>query len=284
MLGVGGASLTLASLQLPTPAARGLDIGTGCGIQALRARRDVDRGRRDRHLGARARLHAAQRAAERRRRHRDAAREPVRARGRRAVRPGRVESAVRHHAARSTGVPAYEYRDGGLVGDDLVAAFVTRRRRAPRSRRRRAAARQLGDPRRRRPGSTGCASGSTASAVPLDAWVVERESAGPAVVRRAVGARRRHAARHARVRAPGRRVARRLRGARSVRDRLRLRAAASSGCRRADARAVRARCRRRSSRATASARTSPTRSPPTTGSRRSTTRGSRHPSSSSRPT
>src|SRR5699024_6752520 len=35
VLGVGGASLTLAGLQLPTPAARVLDLGTGCGIQAL---------------------------------------------------------------------------------------------------------------------------------------------------------------------------------------------------------------------------------------------------------
>src|SRR5690606_21406657 len=37
--GVGGASLTLAALQLPTPARRVLDVGTGCGIQALRALR-----------------------------------------------------------------------------------------------------------------------------------------------------------------------------------------------------------------------------------------------------
>src|SRR5690606_28047395 len=39
VLGVGGASLTLAALQLPTPARRVLDVGTGCGIQALRALR-----------------------------------------------------------------------------------------------------------------------------------------------------------------------------------------------------------------------------------------------------
>jgi methylase of polypeptide subunit release factors len=39
VLGVGGASLTLAGLQLPTSAARVLDVGAGCGIQALRARR-----------------------------------------------------------------------------------------------------------------------------------------------------------------------------------------------------------------------------------------------------
>ena len=42
VLGVGGASLTLAALQLPTPAGRVLDLGTGCGIQALRARLYAD--------------------------------------------------------------------------------------------------------------------------------------------------------------------------------------------------------------------------------------------------
>ena len=39
VLGVGGASRTLAGLQLPRPAGRVLDLGTGSGIQALRAGR-----------------------------------------------------------------------------------------------------------------------------------------------------------------------------------------------------------------------------------------------------
>src|SRR5699024_5228937 len=42
VLGVGGASITLAGLHLPTPATRVLDLGTGCGIQALRAARYAD--------------------------------------------------------------------------------------------------------------------------------------------------------------------------------------------------------------------------------------------------
>ena len=149
VLGVGGASLTLASLQLPTPAARGLDIGTGCGIQALRARRGVGARRRDRHLGAGARLHADERAAERCRRNRDAARQPVRPGRGRGVRPDRVEPAVRHHPARRgrPGVRVSRRRAGRRRPRRGVRP---RRRRAPRPRRRRAAARQLGDPRRRR--------------------------------------------------------------------------------------------------------------------------------------
>ena len=37
VLGVGGASLTLASVTMRTPVGRVLDLGTGCGIQALHA-------------------------------------------------------------------------------------------------------------------------------------------------------------------------------------------------------------------------------------------------------
>jgi len=39
VLGVGGASMTLSGLMLPTPAQRVLDLGTGCGIQAMHASR-----------------------------------------------------------------------------------------------------------------------------------------------------------------------------------------------------------------------------------------------------
>src|SRR5476649_1017182 len=39
VLGVGGASLTLAGLQLPRPSNLALDLGTGCGIQAMHASR-----------------------------------------------------------------------------------------------------------------------------------------------------------------------------------------------------------------------------------------------------
>ena len=43
VLGVGGASMTLAGLMLPTPAGSVLDLGTGCGIQAMHASRFAER-------------------------------------------------------------------------------------------------------------------------------------------------------------------------------------------------------------------------------------------------
>lgn len=42
VLGVGGASRTLAELIVPAPVARALDLGTGCGIQALLVSRHAD--------------------------------------------------------------------------------------------------------------------------------------------------------------------------------------------------------------------------------------------------
>jgi methylase of polypeptide subunit release factors len=42
VLGVGGASTTLAQLTPRTPVGRALDVGTGCGVQALHASRHTD--------------------------------------------------------------------------------------------------------------------------------------------------------------------------------------------------------------------------------------------------
>ena len=39
VLGIGGASTTLSGLMIPRPVDRALDLGTGCGIQALHAAR-----------------------------------------------------------------------------------------------------------------------------------------------------------------------------------------------------------------------------------------------------
>ena len=64
VLGVGGASLTLAALQLPTRVARALDVGAGCGIQALRARRDVAHVVATDVSEARAALHPPERPAQ----------------------------------------------------------------------------------------------------------------------------------------------------------------------------------------------------------------------------
>src|SRR5690606_3490194 len=43
VLGVGGASRTLAELVIPEPVERALDLGTGCGIQALLVSRHASR-------------------------------------------------------------------------------------------------------------------------------------------------------------------------------------------------------------------------------------------------
>lgn len=177
VLGVGGASMTLAALQLPTPAARGLDVGTGCGIQALRARRNVDQivatDISERALGF-ARLNAMLNGV-----------------GGIDVRAGSLFEPVAGEqfdriasnppfviTPRIAGVPEYEYRDGGMVGDDLVSEFV------------RGAGAHLA------PGGVAQLLGNWEtrdgvegldrvrgwvefSPVPLDAWVIERESLDP---------------------------------------------------------------------------------------------------------
>lgn len=177
VLGVGGASLTLAGLQLPTPAGRVLDLGTGCGIQALRARRYADEVVAT-DISARAlafaRLNAALNRAE-------------------GIEP-RIGSLFAPVAGeqfdrivtnppfvitpRAQGVPEYEYRDGGLVGDALVERVIT------------------GVGPLLRPGGTAqlLANWETRSGVsgldrvrewvasapvPLDAWIVEREELDP---------------------------------------------------------------------------------------------------------
>jgi hypothetical protein len=79
---------------------------------------------------------------------------------------------------RVAGVPSYEYRDGGLVGDDLVAEFIRHVgvHLAPGG-----VAQLLGNW-ETRAGVTGLdrtRAWVEASPVPLDAWVVERESLDP---------------------------------------------------------------------------------------------------------
>ncbi len=178
VLGVGGASLTLAGLQLPTPAARVLDLGTGCGIQALRALRyaenvvatDVS----ERAL-AFTRLNALLNGADEIETRLGSLFE--------AVHGERFDRVVSNPpfviTPRVAGVPEYEYRDAGFAGDDLVAAFVT----------------GVGDV--LVPGGIAQLLGNweyrgddgdgldrvrawvEASPVPLDAWVIERELLDP---------------------------------------------------------------------------------------------------------
>jgi methylase of polypeptide subunit release factors len=177
VLGVGGASLTLAALQLPTPARRGLDIGAGCGIQALRARRAVDTvvatDISERALGF-TRLNALLNGVDGIEVRHGSLFEPVA--GERFDRI--VSNPPFVITPRRDGVPAYEYRDGGMVGDDLVAAFVSG---VGEHLEAGGVAQLLGnwETRAGRPGLDRVREWIDASAVPLDAWVVERESLDP---------------------------------------------------------------------------------------------------------
>ncbi|PZU43520.1 MAG: SAM-dependent methyltransferase [Microbacterium sp.] len=177
VLGVGGASLTLAGLQLPTPTLRVLDVGTGCGIQALRARRDATYVVAT-DVSARAlaftQLNALLNGVDGIETRLGSLFEPVR---------GEVFDRVVSNppfviTPRRPDVPEYEYRDAGFAGDDLVAAFV----------------RGVGEV--LAPGGTAQLLGNweyregaggldrvrgwvDASPVPMDAWVIEREQLGP---------------------------------------------------------------------------------------------------------
>ncbi|MEE2814524.1 MAG: methyltransferase, partial [Actinomycetota bacterium] len=123
VLGVGGASRTLAELVIPVPVQRALDLGTGCGIQALLV---------SRHAGAvvatdisaralaYAELNAQLNGVHNIEFQLGSLFEPV---------AGETFDLIVSNppfviTPRATGVPEYEYRDGGLVGDALVEEFL----------------------------------------------------------------------------------------------------------------------------------------------------------------
>jgi SAM-dependent methyltransferase len=123
VLGVGGASLTLAGLQVERSADLALDLGTGCGIQALHA---------SRHSGRVIATDISQRAL-------DYARFNAELNGIRTIdfRLGGMFEPVAGErfdyivtnppfviTPRVDGVPAYEYRDGGRIGDAIVAEVI----------------------------------------------------------------------------------------------------------------------------------------------------------------
>jgi methylase of polypeptide subunit release factors len=123
VLGVGGASLTLSGLMIPTPVGSALDLGTGCGIQALHAARHARRVVAT-DISARALELAALNAELNEIRNIEfrlgSLFEPVTGE--------RFDHIISNPpfviTPRAEGVPNYEYRDGGMVGDALVAAVV----------------------------------------------------------------------------------------------------------------------------------------------------------------
>jgi Methyltransferase small domain len=123
VLGVGGASLTLVGLHAQRPVTLALDLGTGCGIQALHASRHAERVVAT-DLSQRALDYASFNAA-------------LNGIGNIEFRLGTMFEPVAGErfdyivtnppfviTPRVEGVPAYEYRDGGRVGDAIVAEVI----------------------------------------------------------------------------------------------------------------------------------------------------------------
>ncbi|WP_435748465.1 class I SAM-dependent methyltransferase [Microbacterium sp. PMB16] len=174
VLGVGGASRTLAETIVPLEVGRALDLGTGCGIQALLvARRAGTVVATD--ISARALAFAELNAR-------------VNGVGNIEFRLGSMFEPVEGEAfdlivsnppfvitPRVEGVPAYEYRDGGLVGDALVEQFV---RTAPAYLTVGGIAQLLGNW-ESRTGVTGLARLQAWVPADLDLWVIEREELTP---------------------------------------------------------------------------------------------------------
>ncbi|WP_348788340.1 methyltransferase [Leifsonia sp. NPDC080035] len=123
VLGVGGASMTLSGLMLQRPVESVLDLGTGCGIQALHASRHARRVVAT-DISERALLLAALNAELNGIEGIDfrlgSMFEPVTGEQFDHI----VSNPPFVITPRVEGVPSYEYRDGGMVGDELVAAFV----------------------------------------------------------------------------------------------------------------------------------------------------------------
>jgi hypothetical protein len=123
VLGVGGASRTLAELVIPAPVERALDLGTGCGIQALlvsrHARQVVATDISERALAfaaVNARLNGVHNVEFRH----GSMFEPVEGETFDLI----VSNPPFVITPRVNDVPEYEYRDGGLIGDAAVEQFL----------------------------------------------------------------------------------------------------------------------------------------------------------------
>ena len=174
VLGVGGASRTLAELVIPASVERALDLGTGCGIQALLVSRHAQvvvatdiSGRALAYAELNAQLNGVHNIE---------------------FRAGSMFQPVADEAfdlivsnppfvitPRATGVPEYEYRDGGLVGDALVEQFL---RAAPAHLRPGGIAQLLGNW-ESRGGTAGLDRVGSWVGDDLDVWVIQREELSP---------------------------------------------------------------------------------------------------------
>lgn len=119
VLGVGGASLTLSGLMIQRPVDAALDLGTGCGIQAMHAarhaRRVVATDISTRALDIAA-LNAELNGFENIEFRLGSLFEPVADETFDQI----VSNPPFVITPRAEGVPSYEYRDGGMLGDALV--------------------------------------------------------------------------------------------------------------------------------------------------------------------
>ncbi|HEX4442888.1 MAG TPA: methyltransferase [Galbitalea sp.] len=177
VLGVGGASLTLSGLQVQRSSRRALDLGTGCGIQAMHA---------SRHTGRVIATDISPRALE-------LAAFNAELNGIRSIefRLGSLYQPVADEkfdlivsnppfviTPRRDGVPTYEYRDGGLVGDAIVAEVVAG---AGEHLEPGGIAQLLGNWEYRTHENGLDRVGGWIDAAELDGWVVEREVQDPAL-------------------------------------------------------------------------------------------------------
>ncbi|MEV4669226.1 DUF7059 domain-containing protein [Microbacterium sp. LWO12-1.2] len=174
VLGVGGASRTLAEIVVPVEVQRALDLGTGCGIQALlvarRAGAVVATDISARAL-AYAEINALLNGVTNIEFRLGSMFEPVVGEAFDLI----VSNPPFVITPRGDDVPEYEYRDGGLVGDALVELFV---RTAPSYLTAGGIAQLLGNWESRE-GVTGLARLEAWVPFELDLWVIEREQLSP---------------------------------------------------------------------------------------------------------
>ena len=175
VLGVGGASRTLAEMVISAPVERALDLGTGCGIQALLV---------SRHAGvvvatdisaralAFAELNAQLNGVRNIEFRHGSMFEPVVGESFDLI----VSNPPFVITPRVSDVTAYEYRDGGLVGDALVERFL---RAVPQHLAPGGIAQLLGNWESSSSGGAGLDRVRSWVADGLDAWVIQREQLSP---------------------------------------------------------------------------------------------------------